>query len=124
MNPNVREVNSPGPPRPKKILEQMRDILRLKHYSLRTEETYVQWARRYILFHQKRHPREMGAPEIEAFLTHLAVEGNVTASTQNQAFHALLFLYRDVLKIQLDDHVDAVRARRPSRLPTVMTRAA
>ena len=85
---------------PKKLLDQVRDAIRLKHYSIRTEETYVDWIRHFILFHGKRHPRQMGTPEIEAFLTHLAVDRKVAASTQNQALSALLFLYRDVL-IQL-----------------------
>lgn len=76
----------------KKLLDQVRDAVRLKHYSYRTEETYVQWIRRHILFHSKRHSQEMGIPEIESFLTHLAVEGNVTASTQNQVLNAILFL--------------------------------
>jgi predicted aldo/keto reductase-like oxidoreductase len=80
---------------PKKLLDQVRDAIRLKHYAYRTEETYVQWIRRYILFHDKRHPIEMGKAEIEAFLTHLAVAGQVAASTQNQALSALLFLYRE-----------------------------
>jgi integron integrase len=108
------------PPK-KKLLDQVRDAIRLKHYSYRTEETYVQWIRRYILFHNKRHPQEMGVPEIEAFLTHLATVENVAASTQNQAFSALLFLYRQVLQIQLDDRIDALRARRSRYLPTVLT---
>ena len=99
---------------PKKLLDQVRDAIRLKHYSIRTEETYVDWIRRFILFHGKRHPRQMGTPEIEAFLTHLAVDRKVAASTQNQALNALLFLYRDVLKMNLGP-VDAVRARKPSR---------
>ena len=86
---------------PKKLLDQVRDAIRLKHYSIRTEETYVDWIRRFILFHGKRHPRQMGTPEIEAFLTHLAVDRKVAASTQNQALSALLFLYRDVLKMDL-----------------------
>jgi integron integrase len=107
--------------RPKKLLDQMRDIIRVKHYSIRTEEAYVGWARRYILFHDKCHPREMGSPEITAFLTHLAVEQNVAASTQNQALCALLFLYREVLGMD-PGSVDAVRAKKPKRLPTVMTR--
>jgi integron integrase len=105
----------------KKLLDQVRDAIRLKHYSYRTEETYVQWIRRYILFHHKRHPKDMGVPEIEAFLTHLATIDNVAASTQNQAFSALLFLYRHVLEIQLDDRIDALRARRSRYLPTVLT---
>jgi site-specific recombinase XerD len=99
-------------PPPKKLLDQVRDTIRLKHYAYRTEETYVQWMRRYILFHHKRHPKEMGNAEIEAFLTHLAVEGQVAASTQNQALSALLFLYREVLKLDMAD-IDAVRAKRP-----------
>lgn len=89
------------PNQPKKLLDQVRDDLRLKHYSLRTEEAYVSWIKRYILFHDKRHPAEMGAPEIEAFLTHLAVDQKVAASTQNQALSALLFVYRDVLEKDL-----------------------
>jgi site-specific recombinase XerD len=88
----------PQPEKPKKLLEQVSEVLRTKHYSLRTEESYINWIRRYILFHNKRHPIEMGATEVEAFLTHLAVVGNVAASTQNQALSALLFLYRHVLK--------------------------
>jgi len=76
-----------------KLLEQVRDAIRRKHYSIRTEEAYVDWIKRYILFHDKRHPREMGSAEIEAFLTHLAVERQVSASTQNQALNALMFLY-------------------------------
>ena len=80
----------------------MRDAIRLKHYAYRTEQTYVQWIRRYILFHNKRHPNQMGVPEIEAFLTHLAVQEHVAASTQNQALSTLLFLYREVLFLPLD----------------------
>jgi integron integrase len=108
--------------RPHKLLDQVRDAIRRKHYSIRTEEAYVDWIRRFILFHGKRHPRDMGAPEIEAFLTHLAVEKHVSASTQNQAFSALLFLYREVLKIELDASINSVRAVKPKRLPTVLTR--
>ena len=107
--------------RPKRLLDQVRDAIRLKHYSIRTEEAYVNWVKRYIVFHGKRHPAEMGAPEIEAFLTHLAVKETVAASTQNQAFSALLFLYREVLGQDLGP-VDALRAKRPNRLPTVLTR--
>ncbi|MDB9524763.1 phage integrase N-terminal SAM-like domain-containing protein [Oscillatoria sp. CS-180] len=80
-------------PKPKKLLEQVREVMRLRHYAYRTEETYVQWIKRYILFHQKRHPREMGRDEIEAFLTDLAVNQQVAAATQNQALNAILFLY-------------------------------
>jgi integron integrase len=106
---------------PKKLLDQVRDAIRLKHYSYRTEQSYVAWIRRFILFHHKRHPKEMGMVEIEAFLTHLAVEGQVAASTQNQALSALLFLYRHVLHQELDAAVDAVRAKPTRYLPTVLT---
>jgi len=108
-------------PRPKKLLDQVRDAVRLKHYSYRTEQTYVQWIRRFILFHNKRHPQEMGVPEIEAFLTHLAVQEQVAASTQNQALSALLFLYRHVLQLPLDERIDAIRAKSSRKLPTVLT---
>ena len=81
----------------RKLLDQVRDAIRVKNYSYRTEKAYAHWVKRFIIFHQKRHPEEMGKDEIEAFLTHLAVEGNVAASTQNQALSALLFLYKEVL---------------------------
>lgn len=110
-------------PPPKKLLDQVRDTIRLKHYSFRTEETYVQWIRRYILFHNKQHPKNMGVPEIEAFLSHLATVGQVSAATQNQAFHALLFLYREVLHHPLDSSVNALRAKRSRYLPTVLTQS-
>ena len=106
---------------PIKLLDQVRNALRVKHYAYRTEESYMQWIRRYILFHNKRHPKEMAEPEVQAFLTHLAVEGNVAASTQNQALSALLFLYRYVLQQPLSDSIDAVRARQSKHLPTVLT---
>jgi site-specific recombinase XerD len=109
-----------APQRPVKLLDQVRQKLRLLHYAIRTEEAYVDWIRRFILFHRKRHPREMGGREVEAFLTHLAVEAHVAASTQNQALAALLFLYRKVLAVELPA-VDAVRARRPRRLPVVLS---
>ena len=105
----------------KKLLEQMQDALRLQHYSYRTEETYLNWARRYILFHRKRHPGEMGAPEIQAFLLHLAGEGKVSASTQNQALSAILFLYREVLHQEIEPILLSA-AKRPERLPTVLSR--
>jgi site-specific recombinase XerD len=94
---NILPMQNP----PKKLLEQVKDQIRLKNYSHRTKDSYVQWFHRYILFHNKRHPQEMGVPEIEAFLSHLAVEGKVSASTQNQALSALL--YRPVLHLELDD---------------------
>jgi hypothetical protein len=85
------------PPKPK-LLDQLREIIRLKHYSIRTEQSYVDWAKRYIFFHGKKHPKDMGAKEIAAFLTHLAVDKNVAASTQNQALNALIFLYKELLR--------------------------
>ena len=108
-------------PHSKKLLDQVRDALRLKHYSYRTEQAYVDWITRYILYHGKRHPQDMGSAEVQAFLTHLAVEKNVAASTQNQAFSALLFLYREVLHQDLEN-MNALRAKKPKRLPTVLTR--
>jgi integron integrase len=114
-------MSTPSEP-PKKLLDQVREVIRIKHYSYRTEETYVHWIKRYILFHNMRHPREMGKAEIEAFLSHLAVAGQVAANTQNQAFHSIMFLYRDVLNLPLDGSVNALRAKRPQRLPTVLTR--
>lgn len=104
-----------------KLLDQVRDRIRVKHYSIRTETQYVQWIRRFILFHGKRHPRDLGAPEVETLLTHLAVEGNVAAATQNQALSALLFLYREVLAIELPWLDKVTRAKRPRHLPVVLT---
>lgn len=106
---------------PVKLLDQVRQKIRLKHYSIRTEEAYVGWIRRFILFHNKKHPKDMGQKEIEAFLTYLALEGKVAASTQNQAFSALLFLYEKVLELDVFKKIDAYRAKRPERLPTVLT---
>ena len=103
------------------LLEQLRGKIRLKHYSIRTEDAYVDWVRRFILYHGKRHPLEMGAKEVETFLTHLAVQGNVAASTQNQAKSALLFLYRDVLGSELPWLEGVQSAKRPQRLPVVLT---
>ena len=108
--------------RPKKLLEQVRDAIRLKHYSIRTEESYVKWIIRFILFHNKKHPKDMGIREIEEFLSYLAVKKRVAASTQNQAYSAILFLYREVLKIQFDGEIDSIRAKKPRRLPTVLTK--
>lgn len=105
-----------------KLLDRMRALLRTKHYSIRTEDAYVQWARRFILFQGKRHPSSMGAPEINEFLSHLAVERNVSASTQNQALSAILFLYRDLLGDEVPWLENLVRAPRTKRLPTVLTR--
>jgi integron integrase len=100
----------------------VRAALRIRHYSRRTEEAYVAWIRRYIFFHGKHHPAEMGAPELTRFVSALAVEGKVAASTQNQALSALLFLYREVLDLKVPWLGDVVRAKRPQRLPVVLTR--
>lgn len=108
-------------PRKPRLLEQVRRRLRAKHYSLRTEHAYVFWVRRFIIATGKRHPRTMGAAEVEGFLSHLANEGRVSASTQNQALSALLFLYRDVLGIELPWMENVTRAKRPRRLPAVLS---
>jgi integron integrase len=104
----------------KKLLDQLSDTLRMRHYSYRTEQSYVDWVRRYILFHHKRHPSTLGEEEIREFLAHLAADRNVAASTQNQALSAILFLYREVLKKELEP-ILITGARRPERLPTVLT---
>ena len=115
---------SPAPPvASPKLLDRVRWHLRVKHYSIRTETAYLDWIRRFILFHQKRHPNEMGENEIAAFLTHLAVNRTVAASTQNQALSALLFLYQQVLERKLDFIVGVERVRRPPKLPVVFTPA-
>lgn len=114
----VCEVPAPKP----RLLDRVRQALRIRHYSRRTEEAYVAWIRRYVVFHGKRHPAELSGPEVTRFLSALAVEGRVAASTQNQALSALLFLYRDVLGVELPWLDDIVRARRPARLPVVLTR--
>ena len=106
---------------PPKLLDQVRDKLRVKHYSIRTEQTYTDWIKRYIYFHDKRHPKDMGAMDIEAFLTHLAVVGKVAASTQNLAKSSLLFLYREVLEIELPWLENITQAKAPKRLPVVLT---
>lgn len=115
INPDRGEARKP------RLLEQVRRRLRAKHYSLRTEQAYVYWIRRFILASGKRHPRAMGAPEVEAFLSHLANDGRVSASTQNQALSALLFLYRQVLGMDLPWMAGVTRAKRPRRLPTVLS---
>ncbi len=108
-------------PKPK-LLDQVRDTIRVKHYSMRTEEAYVHWIKRFILFHEKRHPLQMGEPEVSKFLSHLAVEGKVSASTQNQALSAILFLYQEVLKQELGWINNVKRAKKPSHLPVVFTK--
>lgn len=106
-----------------RLLERVRSATRVRHYSIRTEQAYTQWIRRFILFHRKRHPAEMGGAEIAAFLTHLAVQGKVAESTQNQALNAIVFLYRVVLEKEVEDLGQVVRARKPRRLPVVLTPA-
>jgi len=106
---------------PPKLLDQVRDKLRVKHYAIRTEQSYVDWIKRYIYFHDKTHPKDLGAQDVEAFLTHLAVAGKVSASTQNQAKSAILFLYREVLEIQLPWLDNVTQAKAPKKLPVVLT---
>ncbi|HEY7515032.1 MAG TPA: integron integrase, partial [Vicinamibacteria bacterium] len=115
---------SPAPNRGEepRLLDRVRLALRGRHYSPRTERAYVAWIRRYVVFHQKRHPAEMGAAEVAAFLTALATRGRVSASTQNQAFSALLFLYREVLRIPVSGLETVLRAKRPARVPMVLAR--
>lgn len=115
-------VDARGDVRPPKLLDRVRESVRLRHYSRRTESAYVDWIRRFIVFHAKRHPREMGAPEIGAFLSWLAVKRRVSGSTQNQALSAILFLYREVLGLQLPAIPSVVRARTPERPPVVLSR--
>ena len=110
-----------GTPAPR-LLDEVRRVLRVKHYSLRTEVVYVGWIRRFILANDKRHPHDMGGAEVEGFLSQLAVQGKVAASTQNQALSALLFLYRNVLGIELPWMEGVIRAKRPQRVPTVLSR--
>lgn len=107
---------------PPRLLDEVRRVLRVKHYSLRTEKVYVDWVRRFVLASGKRHPRDMGVAEIERFLSRLAVVGQVSASTQNQALSALLFLYREVLGIDLPWLDNITRAKRPRRVPVVLSR--
>lgn len=108
---------------PPKLLDRLRIHLRTRHYSIRTEEAYVDWARRFILFHHKQHPKDMGALEVQAFLSYLAVERRVAASTQNQAKSALLYLYKQVLEIDLPWLDEVIQAKQPQRLPVVLTPA-
>ena len=104
-----------------KLLDQVTDVIRKKHYSIRTEQAYVDWIKRFIFFHGKRHPKDMGEKEISQYISHLAKVRNVAASTQNQALNAIVFLYRQVLRIDLGDFGPMERAKRPKRLPTVLT---
>lgn len=115
MKANVISQGSP------KLLDRMRSEIRTRHYSIRTEESYLDWARRFILFHNKRHPKDMGAEEVRDFLSYLALERNVAAATQNQAKSALLFLYREILGIELAWLDEIIAAKAPKRLPVVLT---
>jgi integrase len=115
-------MNSPSAPQKPKLLDSVREAIRARHYSRRTEDAYIGWIKRYIFFHGKRHPSEMGAEEVTRFLSSLALDGRVAASTQNQALSALLFLYREVLQQDLPWLNEIVRAKRPIRLPVVLTR--
>jgi len=118
LHHSAQPLIAPAKPR---LLDQMRDRIRSKHYSLRTEHAYLGWVKRFILFNDKRHPAELSAVEVERFLSHLAVEGNVSASTQNQALAAILFLYKEVLAQPLPWLDGLTRAKKPERLPTVLT---
>ena len=113
---------TPAPAQKPKLLDRLSEALRSRHYSRRTEQSYAHWVKRFIFFHNKRHPAEMGEPEINAYLTHLEVKEKVSASTQNQALSALLFLYRHVLGREIGDLGEVIRARKPRHLPAVMTR--
>ena len=106
-----------------KLFSQIHNVLRRKHYSLRTEKTYISWIKRYVHYHNMKHPRQMGKKEIERFLTYLAVDRKVSSSTQNQAFNAILFLYKNVLEIDLADTINAARAKKPVNIPVVMSHA-
>ncbi len=105
-----------------RLMQQLRDKIRVKHYSIRTETAYLDWNKRFILFHNKRHPKTMGAKEVEQFLTYLAVENRVASSTQNQALSAILFMYKEVLNIELPWLVDLTRAKRPEKVPLVFSK--
>ncbi len=106
---------------PRKLLDQVSDAIRTKHYSLRTEKTYIEWIRQYILFHGKRHPKDMGPEEVQAFITYLATQRTVSASTQNQALSAIMFLYRHVIQQEITFPTDVIRAEKSKTLPTVLT---
>ena len=122
ISPSPSPSIAPPSGRPPKLLDRLRGALRARHYSPRTDQTYCHWVKRFIFFHHVRHPAEMGEPEVNAFLTSLATQGKVSASTQNQALSALRFLYRDVLDRPLGQLGEVVRARKPHRLPVVLTR--
>lgn len=107
-------------PKPGRLMDQVREVMRFHHYSLSTEKSYIHWILRYIRFNDRKHPNTMGKPEIERFLSHLAMNRDVSASTQNQALNAILFLYKEILKAPIEAEIRALRATRPKRLPTVL----
>ena len=119
---HASSTGSAPPPGCPRLLDQVRDRLRARHYSIRTEKAYLAWIRRYVLFHGKRHPARLGAAEVSSYLAYLATTDHVSASTQNQAFSAILFLYREVLGIDVAGLENTPRARRPERLPSVLSR--
>jgi integron integrase len=126
QTPNPLYIHEPGQstssPKGKKLLDLYREALRVRHYSYRTEVTYISWVRQFILFHKKRHPREMGVDEINTYITYLANEKNIAASTQNQAISSILFLYRHVLGLELDEKaLVSIRPTKPKRVPTVLS---
>jgi integron integrase len=123
MSNPATPLANPANPRTPRLLEKVRECIRARHYSVRTEDSYVGWIRRYIRYHGRRHPRELGATHVGAFLSALANDRKVSASTQNQALAALLFLYKQVLAVDLPWLEGVTRARKPKRLPTVLTRA-
>ena len=116
LSPNLVEVKDT------RLLDKVRNVIRCKHYSIRTEHTYIEWIKRYIYFHQKKHPADMGAQQISEFLSYLAVHRKVASSTQNQALCALVFLYHQVLNKEVGQFEDLIRAKRPHRLPVVFTK--
>lgn len=109
-------------PKSVRLMDQVREVLRYHHYSIRTEEVYVKWILKFIRFNETRHPKEMGKHEIERFLSHLAMNRNVAGATQGQAMNAILFLYREVLDMPMDAKLEPVRSRKSKRLPTVLSR--
>ena len=120
ISPSRKRNMKPTTAPPQKLLDQVREILHLKHYSRSTEKTYLSWIKRFILFHNKRHPQEMGESEIKDFLTYVAIKKNVAALTQNQAFHALLFLYRHVLHKKLQESIQVLVGRLSVRIASIV----
>jgi integron integrase len=115
------QINEKYQPKAARLMDQVREVLRYHHYAYRTEQAYVKWILQFIRFNGRRHPKELGKPEIERFLSHLACNRNVASATQNQALNAILFLYKHVLDVSMEGKIEAVRSRKPKRLPTVLT---